>query len=54
MCASVRICPGRNFYINAWISNLFGKVAVFEGEKCHLKHFLVRLKVKVTLEGHII
>ena len=22
-------------------------------EKCHLKHFFRRLKVKVTLEGHI-
>ena len=26
---------------------------ILEEEKCHLKHFLGRLKVKVTLEGHI-
>ena len=36
-----------------WISNLFDTVVVLEEEKCHLKHFLGRLKVKVTLEGHI-
>ena len=26
---------------------------VLEEEKCHLKYFLGRLNVKVTLEGHI-
>ena len=51
--ASVRICPGHNSYIYVWISNLFDTAVVLEEEKCHLKHFLGRLKVKVTLEGHI-
>ena len=51
--ASVRICPGHNSYIYAWFSNLFDTAVVLEEEKCHLKHFLGRLKVKVTLEGHI-
>ena len=51
--ASVRICTGHNSHIYAWISNLFDIVVVLEEEKCHLKHFLGRLKVKVTLEGHI-
>ena len=54
--ASVRICPGHNHnsYIVAWISNFFDTVVVLEEEKCHLKHFFLgRLKVKVTLEGHI-
>ena len=51
--ASVRICPDLYSYIYAWISNLFDTVVVLEEEKCHLKHFLGRLKVKVTLEGHI-
>ena len=52
---SVRFFPdhNHNFYIYAWISNLFDTVVVFEEEKCHPKHFLGRLKVKVTLEGHI-
>ena len=51
--ASVRICPGQNSYIYAWISNLFDTVVVLEEEKCHLKHFLGRLKVKVTFETPI-
>ena len=50
---SVQICLGRISYIYAWISKLFDIVVVLEEEKCHLKHFLHRLKVKVTLEGHI-
>ena len=50
---SIRICPGRNSYIYAWISNLFDTVVVLEEEKCHLNIFLGRLKVKVTLEGLI-
>ena len=50
---SVRICPGHNTYIYAGISNLFDTVVVLEEEKCHLKHFLGRLKVNITLEGHI-
>ena len=51
--ASVRICLGHNSYIYAWISILFDTLFVLEEEKCLLKHFLGRLKVKVTLEGHI-
>ena len=51
--ASVWICPGHNSYIYAWISKLFDTVVVLEEEKCHLKPFLGRVKVKVTLEGHI-
>ena len=51
--ASVRICPGHNFYMYPWISKLFGAVVVLEEEKCHLKQFLGRLKVKGTKEGHI-
>ena len=39
--------PGHNSYIYAWISKLFNMVVVLEEEKCHLKHFLGRLKVKV-------
>ena len=46
--ASVRICPNHNLYNNAWISKQFGTVVALEEEKCHLKHFLGRLKVKVT------
>ena len=53
VCVSVEICPGHNSYIYAWISKLFDPVGVLEEEKCHLKHFLGRLKVKVTLECHI-
>ena len=51
--ASVRICPGHNSYIYAWISKLFDTAVVLEEEKCHLKHFLGRLKVNVALESHI-
>ena len=51
--ASVRICPDHNSYMYAWISKLLDTAVVLEEEKCHLKHFLGRLKVKVTLEGHI-
>ena len=40
-------------YIYAWISKLFDIIVVLEEEKCHLKHFSGRLKVKVTPEGHI-
>ena len=50
---SVWICPGQNTYIYAWISKLFDTFVVLGEEKYHLKHFLGRLKVKVTLEGHI-
>ena len=50
---SIWICPGHNSYIYAWISKLFDTVIVLEEEKGHLIHFLSRLKVKVTLEGHI-
>ena len=53
MRASVRICPGHNSYTYAWISKLSDTVAVLGEEKCCLKLFLGRLKVKVTLEGHI-
>ena len=51
--AYVRICPGYNSYIYAWISKLFYTVVVLGEEKYHLKHVFGRLKVKVTLEGHI-
>ena len=50
-CLSVWICPGHNSYIYACISKLFDKCCLLGGEV--LKHFLGRLKVKVTLEGHI-
>ena len=43
----IQICLGHNSYIYAWISKFFGTVVVHEEEK--LKHFLGRLKVKVTL-----
>ena len=46
--ASVQICPNHNLYNNAWISKQFGTVVVLEEEKCHLKYFLGRLKVKIT------
>ena len=46
--ASVQICPDHNLYNNAWISKQFGTVVALEEEKCRLKHFLGRLKVKVT------
>ena len=51
--AYVRICPGHNSYIYAWISKLFDAVVVLGEEKCHVKHFSGRLKGKFTLEGHI-
>ena len=41
-------CPEHNVYNNAWISKYFYTIVVLEEEKCHLKHFLNRLKVKVT------
>ena len=53
MCADVRACVRPNLsgsYIYAWISKLFDTVVVLE---CHLKRFLGRLMVKITLEGHI-
>ena len=53
VCASVRICPGHNSYIYAWISKLFDTFVVHKKEKCRLKHFLGRMKVKVTLDGHM-
>ena len=46
--ASVQICTDHNLYNNAWISKQFGTVVALEEEKCLLKHFLGRLKVKVT------
>ena len=42
-----------NSYIYARISKLFDTVVVLEEEKCRLKHFLGRLKAKVTLQGRI-
>ena len=56
LCVVACVCPDLSrslSYIYAWISNLFDTVVVLEEEKCHLKHFLGWLKVKVTLEGHI-
>ena len=53
LCMSIRNCLGHNSYIYAWISKLFKTIVVLGEEKCYLKHFLGRLKVKVTLEGHI-
>ena len=53
LCMSIRICLGHNSYIYAWISKLFNTIGVLGEEKCHLKHFFGRLKVKVTLKGHI-
>ena len=49
----VSVCPDCKSNIYAWISNLFGTVVVLEEDKCHLKQFLGRLKVRVTLEGHV-
>ena len=46
--ASVRICPDHYLYNDARISKQFRTVVAFEEEKCHLEHFLGRLKVKVT------
>ena len=48
MRPSAQICPDHNLYNNAWISKQYGTVVALEEEKCHLKHFLGRLKVKVT------
>ena len=42
------VCPDHNLYNNAWIPKQFGTIVALEAEKCHLKHFLGRLKVKVT------
>ena len=53
LCMSIRICLGHTSYMYAWISKLFNTIVVLGEEKCHLKHCLGRLKVKVTLEGHI-
>ena len=39
--------------VYAWISKQFGTVVALEEEKCLFKHFSGKLKVKVTLEGHI-
>ena len=47
VCASIRICPDHNLYNNAWISKQCGTVVTLEEEKCYLKFFLGRLKVKV-------
>ena len=52
MRPSIRICPGHNSYIYAWILQLFDIIVVLELEKCHLKHCLGMLKVKVIHEGH--
>ena len=56
---SVRICPDNNLYNNAWISKQFSTVDALEKEKCHLKFFLGRFKVKVKgvkyrSNGHIV
>ena len=50
MCVrpSVRICLDHNLYNNSWISKQLGTLVALEEEKCHLKHFLDRLKVKLT------
>ena len=44
---SMQIFPGHSSYIYGWISKLFDTHVVFEEEKCHLKHCLGRLKVKL-------
>ena len=41
------VFPGNNMYIYAWISKKCCTVVVLEKEKCHLKLFSGRLKVKV-------
>ena len=52
--SQIELGPGHNSYSYAWIPKLFDTVFVLEEEKGHLKHFLMgRVKVKVTLEGHI-
>ena len=53
VCTSVGNCLGHKSYIYCWISKLFNTIVVLEENKCHLKLLLGRLKVKVTLEGHI-
>ena len=50
---SVWICLGHNSFIYARISKLYNTVFVLDEEWCPLKYFLGKLKVKVTLEGHI-
>ena len=52
MCAPFRLCLDHNSYIYGWISKLYDTVVVLEEDKCHFKHFLGRLKVKVTVEGY--
>ena len=41
-------CPDYNLYNYAWISKQFGTVVALEEEMCHMKHFVGRLKVKIT------
>ena len=41
-------CPDHNLYNYAWISKQFGTVVALEEEMCHMKHFIGRLKVKIT------
>ena len=52
MHPSVRIRAGHNSYIYGYISKLFDTVVVLEEEKCHLKFFSGRLKIKVTCRSH--
>ena len=52
-CMLAYVHLGHNSYIYAWISKLFDTVIVLGEENGHLIHCLGRLKVKVTLEGHI-
>ena len=42
MCvhASVRICPGHNLYIYAWISNIIWHSSSPEEQERHMNHFL--------------
>ena len=54
LCAGACVPSGFVWVITpTFMHGLFDIVVVLEEEKCHLKHFLGRLKVKVTLEGHI-
>ena len=53
LCMLAYVHLGHNSYIYAWISKLFDTVIVLGEENGHLIHCLGRLKVKVTLEGHI-
>ena len=48
MRLSVWIGPDHNLYNNTWISKQFGTAVSLEEKKCHLNHFLGRLKVEVT------